>query len=295
MKSNSWLSANIYYDKSANIFLRGTILNLVKSIEKKFFPTKYFFIRYQDSIGKHIRLRIKTKTGYDKQLIKDYILDKTRLTDGNSRKRYEFAQIRFNEYVPEFYRYGGNVGLEISEAQFHVSSNTILSLISRDLLEQYENTLGISLQLHTGFISKMNLNAYDAVLFFKNYTKVWHPEIITGIDKDTNNNFIEELKNQAEKLYPMIKVLWDNIDREFEEAWFNKWIKQHEKIHSRILEEETEIKKYLREYGDNNIYSNNIWKLYASYIHMTNNRLGILNHDEGSVSYILHEIFKRIN
>jgi hypothetical protein len=83
---------------------------------------------------------------------------------------------------------------------------------------------------------------------------------------------------------------------EFEDEQFNQWILQNREI--RLALETAAKKQQLdpREHSyqlpaevENALDVNQelLWNFYADYIHMTNNRLGILNKDEGYLGFLI--------
>jgi thiopeptide-type bacteriocin biosynthesis protein len=80
----------------------------------------YFFLRYIDDTGPHLRLRT------NKEALEN------RLRDSITLRLADIApdsQIRSARYEPEVAKYGGAAGMALAEAQFHVSSEFALACL----------------------------------------------------------------------------------------------------------------------------------------------------------------------
>jgi len=139
-------------------FLRNTIGPFIQKIENENEAFKYFFVRYKDEIGPHLRIRMRSVSeSYLAEIISGY------------------PQIAVTEYEPEFERYGGKDVIFLSESIFEASSRLTLALIEHSENWSYENSLLFSVAFSAYLI---NLNAIqqvkpileDSILFWNEKT-----------------------------------------------------------------------------------------------------------------------------
>jgi len=267
MNKLSWLSTYIYTD-SPDELLVNNILPIVKYLKKEKLVHQYFFIRYNDRTGFHIRFRVKgNKENLDTIILP--ILKKT------------FPPCRVVSYRRELNRYGGKFGVEIAESIFESSSRVILSFLNDKKHLTYDSKLIFSMQLTVSMMHAFGISKLETLLFFKHISKI-----------DNNTFFKKELNIEKTNISPFISRLWSDLDQKstFDKSWFNDWINELT-ILGEIL---------LKNFNDNKLIpldpmhkhsSNPLWYLYESYIHMNNNRLGIYLIDEPYLANLLIQSF----
>jgi len=175
----AWLSIYIYHTGDHESYLYNVIAPLIQKAKAKVILKQYFFIRYFEK-GSHIRLRFKT---YDvtelvklKSLVWVYFKTKNAEIDPFIYKKEVFLGLPINkipintiyfvEYEPEIKRYGGIYSVSIAEEQFQASSEVVLAMISQCDAFNYEDRLGIAIQLHISFAYAMSMSINDVIIFF---------------------------------------------------------------------------------------------------------------------------------
>lgn len=300
----SWLSVYIYHAKSLDNFLVEVIYPFICLTRNKSYISQYFFIRYWED-GPHIRLRFKgNKELLDCKLkpqIKRYFSKYNKQTRKKTEliKRFKTTNfIHFAEYEPELERYGGAKGLVISENHFQASSDVVLEILK---LENglKDNLLGIAIQLN--FILAINLNFTDneiAALYSGIYNMAYNythkenniPIYSKKSFESFESNFLA-LQTTLVHIYKAFREIYDkNLD--LEDSWINRWI-----IHSKKLcgEFKNCIDKnelilpshYKTMFAEVTDEKKQIFFLLQSFIHMTNNRLGIPNIDEPYIAFLI--------
>ena len=267
----SWISCYIYCDTTANEFLVKKIFPITQYALKNKLANQYFFIRYGDKYGFHIRLRFKGEINLLEYTLRP-LLEKS------------FTNNRFTRYRPEIQRYGGVEAMLIAEKLFEASSNTALSFLKSSDYSDYERSLGFALQMNLSMLHSFGLHKDEAQDFFKHFTI-----------KSNINGFKNNLNQQYASIIPTLSHMWSILDQNnsFEYEWFNEWIREVKII-------EKDIKKVYTKHLLNPRYSkklhihNPLWYLYDSYLHMNNNRLGIYRIDELFLIYILNKFFKNL-
>lgn len=121
---DEWIYLKIYTkDVLMTKILVYYIQKLFNELISSQIAKEMFFIRYQDP-NDHIRLRIK----YDKNNLM-YILDKLKvLMDELIEKNY-INDYKFDTYVPETNRYGGENCIQLAERLFCIDSLSVLNLL----------------------------------------------------------------------------------------------------------------------------------------------------------------------
>lgn len=263
MKNIVWLSSYIYYKDDADTLLRESVAPVVQTVLQKKWAQHYFFIRYSDSKGPHIRLRFQGDEDKLEKYVKPYL-------------QKHFKKTRFVRYAPEFKRYGGKNGVAISEKLFESSSKAILGYIAESNETSYQRTLGMTLQLNLAMMHDFGMDRKEAHDFFDH---------IGSQDKE---QYEKHLALQSDAVVPFLKNLWDALEQQvpIETSWFTNWQKETSEIAQEL---QTAFKEKQLQYVDpyKKHVHNPLWYIYESYIHMNNNRLGIVRADEGFAAYII--------
>lgn len=279
---------------------------------------QYFFIRYWER-GPHIRLRFKGDTDVLEKTVKPRLAEffeaymrehpsqrqtpawEASLPDGD--RWYPNNTVQWIEYEPEIERYGGDVGILIAERHFQDSSATILQLMQESSSYTYERGLGAGIQMHLAFAYAMRMSLKDAQEFYRSIFYGWLPSAYgghrPGITPDERKEaqdtvlkaFEEQFSKQLQMLMPFHKMVWEALHDgvEFEQEWLNAWIRGVKRTAEEFYaaKERGEIIDPMQSTSpdvQNNLFGKSI---LGSYVHMTNNRLGIQNRDEGYLGYLI--------
>lgn len=306
----SWLGAYLYYAEPWEEFLLEGVRPFVRSILEEKLAEQFFFIRYWQQ-GPHIRLRFKGDAARLQNEIKPrlksyfnhYFKEKP-----SQRQEPEQPQqipeklrwfpnhtIRFVPYLPEIKRYGGPAGILMAEGQFEASSRAVLSIIEESHGWDYERALGAAIQLHLGFVSALGMSLAESILFFSDIFSTWFytsnrdnenipAEEMRKSKEVTLKSFKEIFDKQEAMLVPFHNTLWNALAERvtFEEQWLNRWLSDMEGTKKRLK--------------NNNIPQRRqqLWPILGSLVHMTNNRLGILNRDEAFLGYLIKECLEEV-
>ncbi|HIP72805.1 MAG TPA: hypothetical protein EYH05_15605 [Anaerolineae bacterium] len=312
--NKSWLSVYFYRTGSWKSFLVEGIKPFVESVLYEGIAEQFFFIRYGER-GPHIRLRLKGESGTIEQTLKPrlktYFLDyfvtnPTHRVEPSSvndlpKKQMWFPNdsIQFIKYKPEVTRYGGPKGLLISEKQFEASSRAVLSILAEHDTWDYQRALGSAIQLHLVFSFALGLDLEEAKQFFT-YIYAFKPMLLSNEaqkhKEDVTKIFEEKFNQQKDVLVPYHQNMWLALETNstFEQTWLNEWNETMNNIGAewkQAQEQRQLIYPDFHIYDDGHVGSINtnykMWSIWASNIHMTNNRLGILNQDEAYLGYLI--------
>ena len=325
LSSKKWLAAYLYYAEPWEDFLVQAVNPFIKLVFDNNLAEQFFFIRYWEG-GPHIRLRFKgvraildddlkpQLESYFSKYFKNHPSERT-----VTEKNQEFLEnpnifpnnsLLFVEYEPEVARYGGPVGIELAEKQFQVSSKTILTIIEESKNNwSYERALGFAIQLHLSFSFAFGMTLRETVDFFNfNLDRWigWNDEMITRLEQGGKTQFLKVFENSFEKerssIVSFVQIVWNAFEQgiEFEQDWLNKWLIQMASISDQIKRAETEKQLIIPQVDRHDAaiinYEtyNPLWEILESYLHMTNNRLGILNRDESYLGYLLSKSLGQI-
>ncbi len=309
--SSFWLSVYLFYNEPWETFLEKAIYPYISTLKQTGIAEQYFFIRYYEK-GPHIRLRIKG----DPEIIKSMVrpnLEEYFLQYYDSRPSFRVDPpgtnwnpnntIVFSKYRPEINRFGGINGMELAEKHFHASSELVLKLIkSFGNQWNYEEALGAAIQIQLIMIAALGFDRANARMFFRAYFQNWSQFFSADEERkseisDPSVSFERAYKIQKSSINPIVQNLWLGLENKslFDSAILNDWFQfntelktQYDKVYKNL-----ELKKQ----PDNTFlwpahFSPNqknalLWPIFSDLLHLTNNRLGVLNQDEGYLGYLL--------
>jgi thiopeptide-type bacteriocin biosynthesis protein len=290
VSESRWHSWHLYRAEIDDAFIRSAVRPFVTSIDAEALADSFFFVRYWDR-GAHLRLRVKSRFGeaVDERVRRHF---KAFFTSHPSRREHDGPDLLPNdsvqvaEYEPELDRYGGIERMPIVESQFEASSRAVLDLLADG--SSYEGAIGAAIRLHLIFARALGLNCEQTVAFFREIARCFlrHPSI--GVQDDAGEAhflaiFDKAFERSREPLIAAQSSLWSALDEgiEFEERWANRWLADMRDVACRLRAISGSIG--LREL-----------EICHSCFHMTNNRLGIRNHDEPFVARIIERSMRSI-
>lgn len=297
-QKRQWLSAYLYCheadpDQILVNFIPGCIANLRHDL------SKFFFIRYGDVYGKHIRLRLWISE-QDTNLIKEDI-------EREYKNFYLSAQpesglpdnlIRYEDYIPETDRYGGDSGITIAEDYFCLSSVTILDISKEIGLKDYNTRIALILQLHLIALFALSDHKGTLIEMLTGIMETWLHAGFSKLPQIKNSpsmSFMEKrsicmesysnaYNRDKDGIYLLLEDLSDNLklNKDLEDDTLNNWLESNKGIRNRfnLIVDGNLSANYT-------LTSDYTLKIYKSLIHMNNNRVGIYNPDEGYIAFIL--------
>lgn len=322
MPAKSWLAAYIYYSEPWDKLLVEAVHPFIKKIMNDALAEQYFFIRYWEK-GPHIRLRFfgETETLFKKvkPLLNDFFseyLKKSPSVDikpgwvdelPEDQRWYPNNSVQFIEYEPEVERYGGPYAIVIAEKQFEASSKAVLAIISESADWSYERAMGSAIQLHLAFAFAVSMTLEEVKYFYDLIYRSWFHRAYYNYEKNVSEEelkkrseitlkaFEENFVRQKDFLVATHKTLWNAFKEniEFEQDWLNEWIADVRNIDEELTRLQEQGKFIVPQYYNTPIPSSirktmyDKMVVYESYIHMTNNRIGILNRDEAFLGFLI--------
>jgi thiopeptide-type bacteriocin biosynthesis protein len=308
--------------------LTDAIAPLVRKLREQEMIAGYFFIRYWMS-GPHIRLRLSLADGVSEEAVKQIVeqdlsaflarrpalfeIDKKALGPlYKSMYLAEYSAEKFAEefgedgelpffdnntfhyidYEPEYDRYGGEHGMALSERHFEVSSDLVIKLIEDTNMHVRGIVMGHSVQimLQTCYTFLGNDERVDA--FLEQYMDFWQ----TTFAQNSQNlypGFDRKYSHMAPKLLKRIAEV-QNLNESSECAGTEterNWIAHMKEVREEIRQLVATNSLQMRDGAEGEDAALNI--LLSSYIHMTNNRLGVSILDEIYLSYLIRRALEK--
>lgn len=326
----SWRAAHLYYGEPWEDMMSGFLLPWIKNhLEEG--TERFFFIRYWER-GPHIRFRFKVSdtrfSGLSKKLEQDFAsYCKQNPSDFSfygmkpediskiSSDWYPNNSLQWISYEPETSRYGGEVALPICEDQFMNCSRTCLAIINDEEDWTYTDSLTSSIQQHVLFLRAVGLDKEKAQLFLHFVFLSWYPrasENWNALDIDEQKKekdrivkaFDDQFDMQKDQLIPFINTLWNASEEEFGdilEPYMIQWYMESQETKSRLVAVQNEGKLqdpgWIRTVKGIQVDTQEaaLWALYSSFVHMTNNRIGVQNKDEAYLAHLISKSLDLIN
>ncbi|QBD82992.1 lantibiotic biosynthesis protein [Ktedonosporobacter rubrisoli] len=218
--------------------------------------------------------------------------DETYGTEGRMPLRPNNS-LHYIDYEPEYNRYGGREGVEVAEWHFEKSSEIVLKLISSTNLHVRTILLGLSIQLTLPLCFGLLEDEQRVIKFLTNYESHW----LENYHKDSSSSaatFEKKFMRMSSRLQQRIAeirsyALQDKLETltSVERAWIEHIRELRERIdilvaaRKLIFQDRVQNRAFIPELP---LQAYNI--LLGSYVHMTNNRLGVLILDEIYLAYL---------
>ena len=205
---------------------------------------------------------------------------------------YKVTHFEYAEYVPEIDRYGGPNAISLAEQHFHVSSAIVIKLIRNSDNWDYDAAIGYAFQLHLTFVVSIQLAHQDIMTLLTIAYEGWLNNFLSlnpGFKRGTIvDAFDRSYDKQKQKLVTHLKLLKNGINTGTDDSdWLASWMQETIKTNT-YLQKTIELDNPHASKQEN---QSTVISIYNSYIHMTNNRLGLNNIDESFIAYCLAKIY----
>lgn len=277
MENFKWYSFNLFIlPNYTNEFI--VLINDFSNINyKKGIIYKYFYLRYRDKTGYHIRYRVLAKNDFcDKNYItltEKYISKKSTYSINEG----DFKMI-CSLYSPEVNRYSKYLSIELTESVFQCSSIMIAKILKQSLFITYSDLLLYAITLNYLFCTIFIKNKIELIEFLKlGYTNYFNlkERKFEKVDEGYYTNYFEVSKSLY---WPTLKEL--NRASNYYDSLFYLFKKEIANLKEDCINELI----YKKVNFEKNIFN---YIPIDSYIHLNNNRLGISNEDEGYIYYVI--------
>jgi thiopeptide-type bacteriocin biosynthesis protein len=282
-KKSHWISLRIFQPEPHDSLLRDIVLPFWEAKREEKVFSKAFFIRYSEG-GSHLRLYFLSEpVGSSGQL------------EGEAKawfaERLPEASVLAAEREVEWGRFAGEKGMQIAEEQFQFSSELTLALLSQNReIWSYDLALALAMQMQLTLALGFGLERNELPDFFARVSDFWLPFAFS------EDRQVEAL-NVFEKAFSQQKEVFYQLCRECfqpESPW-NAWQQGNTLILLKLKQawEEGSLDASGLNRLPKDIPAETIsWEIVRNsllneFIHLHHNRLGILNHDEPYLAYLL--------
>ena len=302
----SWLSAHLFfkghsYSPECDQVLLEVVEPFVRLCRRQNWVERYFFVRYAEH-GHHVRLRLYGATDILAYGVKPALRQHIRAVLPEALRGYPSAalpdrdeplekerSLHWVAYVPEVERYGGEEGVALAERFFDYSSEACLALLKQCTRKARSVRLAKGLLMMLLTLHAFLPSRGQAAGFCFRYTTGYLRQLIR--DEAQEAAWLEAFKQgygqQAEILIAYIDTVWESLEaatalsetldrytadlREVSKAFEALWSERRLLQGATVLEDWTE----------------SVQAIVPSYIHMTNNRLGISIVEESYLGYLI--------
>ncbi len=274
-----WLYFKIYPAASDQMedLVRQIVRPVVERVREQQALLRWFFIRYIDRRGWHIRLRLLVPAGDQRELaeaIGSFIEQNLARLSSEARPpllsflpAVPVVQGRegytLDEYRPEWEKYGGRLGVALAERLFEYSSEVALQAICEEL-----EVLPLSLRLMQETLGALQWPGNERATFWRRYLWYW-----SGQNQPGAAALRAQIARQVADQY----------------ATLSSWLAPQEDAARPLVEcyrqaIKTTIEDLARAGDQVPVAAGN---LCFDYIHMMNNRLGVMPLEESYLAAIL--------
>lgn len=309
-----WLSVHIYSGLAPDVIVKHAVHPLVTELLNTRRIERFFFVRYFDR-GPHVRLRLQVSDGQGDEGVKALIANHLsfffaghpsadeKTINNSEHLRDCFLYIK---YEPELARYGGPQGVLLAEQQFGFSSKASLAVVSGGEHSAYDSRVAAAVLMHASFLLQLDFEDLICSKVLKCISTVWASYALSsGVRTMPTARMSEEhlfelfegafcrQRHRFECLIGDLRMIISG-DADVKQAWLKTWIEDISHFapvfHAIVPRLEIVAGQPHGECFETLLLAQKS-TLVDSYIHMTNNRLGIQNKDEAYIAYILYRLF----
>ncbi|CAB0825136.1 hypothetical protein FRC0290_01889 [Corynebacterium diphtheriae] len=331
--TDPWLAFHIFYGEDPSLLLRDCLLPFAHTCVAEGLVKRFFHMNYWLE-GAHVRLRLELCNPADRervvcaahQAIQPWIdshpssAPQLSLRNPEGYRRlfeHEYPMSRFSDYIDqdglprlqpdncireryyerEYDRYGGRIGMSLSQDVFQTSTLFVEKLLHSGVLEARTSrlaaaALGMICTAHTVLASDASIGR-----FWESYHAGWTSSFSmpTSYTSPTAQHKIateaQALSRAATPFRAALRHAPDGSSLPEPYATFTQRMtslvgKLHDAYDSRELD-----------FGDSAAEAGHTWKensifLLRSYVHMTNNRMSVNISDEAYLAYLLHTLYR---
>ena len=318
-----WQATHVFYASNANPMLVEGVAPLIERLRERGLIERWFFIKYWLE-GPHVRLRVLPAPDADPDEVRAevdaalqaflrrrpalYEADSDGLGDLYKRmfvaeygeelwdESYGDGQMPFRAnnschampYEREYGRYGGPAGMQLGEWHFEKSSDHVLGLLSDTNVHVRTVLLGLSVQLSTAMCFAFLRDGERVAKFLDDYRTFWETSYQENSD-DYHVSFDKSYTRMADELAERVVTTARATVAEDASGLGpaqQRWVRHSIDLCERATKL-TEAGAVVFQRGPVTDVDGALAVMLSSYMHMTNNRLGVSILDEIYISYVL--------
>lgn len=325
--NKNWISVHIFYYGDLNYLLIHGIAPLIADLREQGLIQRYFFVKYWLE-GLHIRVRLLPAQGVDEEKIKHlaaraitafleqhpalYIPRQRAVPQGKAMFLREYGEEKWQEtygedgemlwrpnnsfafidYEPEYGRYAGPAGMELSEWHFEQSSDTVIDLLRKTNTGVSSILLGRSAQLVLPLFYGILREDSEVICALQRYILSWthwqHQSMPESIYTKKYQRMAPALHKQVGRIRGyMCDEQSPNQPSSVEKKWKEHISELRLRMATLYEEQATVVADHDLPFALPQTRDGLYQYLQGSYVHMTNNRLGVMISQEVYVAYLL--------
>jgi thiopeptide-type bacteriocin biosynthesis protein len=318
-----WLAMHIYYTSNPQPLLREL---RARRLVTRFFFIRYWLegphtrVRFQpaelDAVPEICRLAEAAVDAYLARRPAVYEVDLdlsasmykqmflSEYSEAQWRERYGDSEVMpiqpnnsyiYTEYLPEYDRYGGPAGIELAEWHFECSSDMVIRLMETTNVHVRSVLFGLGLQLMAVMCFTFLRDPAYTAEFLLGYGSYWENSYAQpgGSRHDLYDEAYEDMANLVRRRVAEIHRAVVAGDHSGLSGFVRDWAGHCAELRARVVALTGSGKLLFQEWqdADQRVPASDLdlvmRVLLASYVHMTDNRIGITIHDEIYLSYVL--------
>lgn len=286
---NDWIHYNIYTGKLEKMdsVIENILFPLIENIQLEIDVKKWFFMRYIDQEGPHLRFRLLVPSTMWKKTIvfmeeeSDSIITHIKeMPDINMQRLLPVGshtdfpsgvKIELGLYDPEVKKYGGQLGLEYAEDLFQASTKLVGNFISQ-INEIKVDRFELALNIMKWTVESSSLSQQELYTFIYEYVLYW------GDSGYGQSNMTTHLLKQAENKSDYIEKVFANGNQFSNNPYMKDYLERLQNL-LKLAKDSEDIQQTER-------------SLLFHYLHMMNNRIGVWPIEEAYLAALLSIWFK---
>ncbi|MEJ2298904.1 MAG: thiopeptide-type bacteriocin biosynthesis protein [Woeseiaceae bacterium] len=295
--ARTWLSAHIYfngalYSATCDRLITDVVGPFGDHCRVKGWIDGYFFVRYGNN-GPHVRFRMSGDKRNLENLVMPALLEYLHLNEtcpwtGGATPN-GITAVEWVPYEPELDRYGGEAAIRVAERFFCCSSQVCTEMLREIEPDDRSSRLGKALLTTTVLLHAFCQSKGKAASLAGEYRSGY----LRSLRRQNNGKtqhvdmFHGHFERQAEALQTYVDAAWARMDNGEELSHALDSMHVHAIVTRRALQELAHTGSVVRFAVQYNDWEKCVQLLMPSYIHMTNNRMGIQVREEIYLAYLL--------
>lgn len=261
---------------------------------------EFFFVRYSES-GAHLRFRLRRRDGIAKDDLYAFLADKFLMDrrDMGLAERFsslagsQEARFEWMPYEPELQRYGGVVAIDIAHEIFHASSALAVEILGS--VRSRSERLGKAVLAMLVTVYAIGGQGQDLSQMFLRFGNGFALPILGSSSEELNPWFHSFERAYVSQAAPLAPFILETV-RRLEEGVavtraFDEYALRLRRSSAKLADL---VQRGAVTHSGQAVTS---WPaclsvLLPSFMHMTNNRLGVLPIEEAYLAYLIHRIVR---
>ncbi|MGK9118327.1 thiopeptide-type bacteriocin biosynthesis protein [Olivibacter jilunii] len=262
------LSFHLFYRKEADDMLLEC-KTFTDQLGKEGLLKDFFFIRYGEG-GPHIRLRLFYEGTGEMVLIE--------CLQQWVSECPEILRAEKSAFLPEVERYGGESCLDPALNLFAASSRAVLQWVERFHPVNAGRRIAQAVKLHFVFLQAMDCSLAEMQRVLESFIADWLPMacLALGMEASEGARLLPLFRAQSQMKQELLLQLFADLNEQLLKRCFRDPL----------------LQDYFDETRSRMVYFSGLEQhkrvtVLSSFLHMTNNRLGLSNYDEPFVAFLL--------